>query len=71
MNKVIYPELSYKLIGILFAVHNEIGRFYNEKQYCDAIEKYLQLFKITHEREKKYYPFLLKMNSRDETESIS
>jgi GxxExxY protein len=51
-NKIIYPELSYKINGILFSVHNELGRFCNEKQYGDVIENYLKLFKIKYEREK-------------------
>lgn len=49
--KVIYPELSYQLTGILFEVHNILGRFCNEKQYGDAIENYLKKNKISYERE--------------------
>lgn len=49
--KVIYPELSYKINGILFAVHNGLGRFYNEKQYCDAIEEWLKKIDIEYQRE--------------------
>lgn len=51
-SKLIYPELSYKITGILFAVHNELGRFCNEKQYADAIERYFKKLKIRYEREK-------------------
>lgn len=54
--KLIYPELSYEINGILFAVQNEHGRFCNEKQYCDAIEGYLKKFKINYEREKILEP---------------
>lgn len=50
--KLIYPELSYKITGILFAAHNELGRYRNEKQYADAIENYLKKYKIPYEREK-------------------
>lgn len=49
--KVIYPELSYQLTGVLFAIHNDLGRFCNEKQYCDAIEIYLKKNRINYERE--------------------
>jgi len=37
--KIIYPELSYKIIGILFEAHNELGRYGREKQYGDVIER--------------------------------
>ena len=50
--EIVYKELSYKLNGILFTVHNELGRYRNEKQYCDLIEKYLKDFNIPYEREK-------------------
>ena|SRR3989338_2485812 len=50
--KPIYAELSYKIGGVLFAVHNENGRYRNEQQYGDAIENYLKLYKIKYEREK-------------------
>ena len=51
-NKVLYPQLSYQLTGILFDVHNELGRFCNEKQYGDALEKYLKARGVMYEREK-------------------
>lgn len=51
-NKLIYPELSYKINGILFTVHNELGQFCNERQYCDLIENYLKKFNLKYEREK-------------------
>lgn len=51
-SKIIYPELSYKINGILFSVLNDLGRFCNEKQYGDAIENSLKKFNIQYEREK-------------------
>lgn len=51
MNTIIYPDLSYQLNGILFRIHNNIGRFLNEKQYCDAIEQELKKEKIPYRRE--------------------
>jgi len=38
-NKLIYPELSYKIVGILFDVYNELGGGYQEKYYQRAIAK--------------------------------
>ncbi len=49
--KPIHYALSYKVNGILFAVHNEHERFQSEKQYGDAIEGYLRLYGIPYERE--------------------
>ena len=56
-SKVIYPDLSYKLTGILFSVHNELGRFCNEKQYADCVEGYFKkLNNVEYEREKILNP---------------
>ena len=51
ISKLLYGELSYTLNGILFAVHNELGRFAREKQYSDLMEKKLQENKIAYARE--------------------
>ena len=50
-NKLIYPDLSYKITGILFDVHNQLGRYSKEKQYCDLIEIKLDESKIPFKRE--------------------
>ena len=50
--KMIYKELSYKINGIRFKVHNELGRFFKEKQYADTIELLLKDAKINYTREK-------------------
>lgn len=34
---LVYPELSYEIIGILIRVHNELGNSYQEKYYQRAI----------------------------------
>jgi len=49
--KLIYEDLTYEINGVLFAVHNELGRYCNEKQYADAIEQKLKESNIAHERE--------------------
>ena len=44
MNRIdlVYPELSYKVVGILFSVFNEVGYGYQEKYYQRAIAQALQ-----------------------------
>lgn len=49
--KIIYPDLSYKLTGILFSVHNELGQYAREKQYGDLVEAKLKEEKIPYKRE--------------------
>jgi GxxExxY protein len=51
--KVIYPELSYTLMGILFEVHNKLGTKYQEKHYQKAIEIKLKELNIPYKREEK------------------
>lgn len=50
-NKVIYPDLSYLLVGIAYSVHNDLGRYCREKQYCDLLEKKLKESNVSYERE--------------------
>jgi len=51
MDKIIYKELSYKVIGILFDVYNDLGYGYQEKYYQKAIEKYFQENNVIFKRE--------------------
>ena len=51
-DKLLFKELTYKLRGLLFAVHNELGQYLNEKQYGDALEQKLKENNIIYEREK-------------------
>lgn len=48
-SKIIFPELSYKINGILFEVHNNLGRHCNEQQYADAVEELLKRNDIKYE----------------------
>lgn len=41
-DKVVYKELSYKINGLLFKVHKDLGRYRNEKQYGDYFEQLLK-----------------------------
>lgn len=51
VDRVIHKELSYRLTGILYDVHNEVGRFASEKQACDVIERILKESGISYKRE--------------------
>lgn len=50
---IIHKELSYTLFGLLFRVHDMLGRYAREKQYSDLMEKYLKEASIPYEREKQ------------------
>ena len=62
-SKIIYPELSYKLNGIFYKVHNQLGRFCREKQYCDAIQNLLKDTPLKYEREKQLPVEILHRNT--------
>jgi len=53
---VVEPEPSYVICGLCFKIHNQLGRYRSEGQYCDAFEKLLKEGKIEHEREKPLPP---------------
>ena len=50
-NRVIYPDLSYRIVGILFSVHNELGSGHHEKYYQKALSKALKSTKIKFEEQ--------------------
>ncbi|MDP3956577.1 MAG: GxxExxY protein [bacterium] len=51
VEKLLYPELSYLLMGILFEVHNKLGTKYQEKHYQRAIEIKLKELSIPYKKE--------------------
>lgn len=50
---IIHQELSYQLGGVFYKVHDTLGRFAREKQYCDLLGKCLSEKGIKYERERK------------------
>lgn len=52
---LVYPELSYKIIGILFDVYNELGFGYHERHYQRAIFEILKEKNIKF-KEQVYMP---------------
>ena len=51
MDKLIYPELSYKIVGILFRVHSTLGGKYQEKYYQRAVEVALSEEGLSYKKE--------------------
>ncbi len=49
---LLHEELTFQLRGILYTIHNYLGSYRNEKQYCDAIEYGLKKKGLCYEREK-------------------
>ena len=54
MDKVVYKELSYKINGLLFKVHKELGCYRNEKQYGDYFENLLIKDEVKYVREYRF-----------------
>lgn len=51
MSELIYPELSYKIVGILFRVHSKLGGKYQEKYYQRAVEVALKEEGLSYKKE--------------------
>ena len=52
-SSLLFPELSYTLMGILFKIQSKLGNTYQEKYYQRAIELELSDLKIPFQREKE------------------
>ncbi|MEK7170476.1 MAG: GxxExxY protein [Patescibacteria group bacterium] len=48
---VVHPGLSYKINGLCFKVHNDLGRFRTEQTYSDAFEVELKKAGVVYIRE--------------------
>ena len=53
MEKIIYKDESYKIIGACMEVHKKLGPGFLEKVYCEALEIEFKKANIPYEREKK------------------
>lgn len=54
MTKILYKEESYKIIGICFEVHNNLGAGFSEIVYKDAMEYDFKGTNIPFQREVEY-----------------
>jgi len=48
---LLYPELSYQVVGILFDIFTELEYGYKENQYQKAVEVALKSLKLDYKRE--------------------
>jgi len=55
MVKLLYPKLSYEIIGSLFEVYNQLKYGHKEKIYQNALEEMFTQKKISFQRE-LYFP---------------
>ena len=51
IQKLIYPELSYTLVGILFHIQNKLGKGYKEKHVQRAVALALQERDISYKEQ--------------------
>lgn len=53
MARLVYPQLSYQIVGILFEVHRRLGGDFEEKYYQRAVEKLFQEHNLQYIKELK------------------
>ena len=51
---LVYPDLSYKVVGLIFQVYNDLGFGYQEKYYQRALASALGESKLSFRRENPY-----------------
>lgn len=49
--KLVHPELSYKIMGMLFDVHTRLGGGFQEKHYQRALEQLLKKNNLGYDKE--------------------
>lgn len=53
-SKIVYQQLSYEINGLVFKVHQSLGKYRNEKQYADYFEVLLENNGVKYIREYKF-----------------
>lgn len=57
MERILYKEESYKIIGLCMEVHNILGKGHSEAVYKDALEIEFKTNRVVYEREKMFEIF--------------
>jgi GxxExxY protein len=58
----LYPELSYQIVGILFATYNQLGFRYREKYYQEALSASFKKVGLSF---KEQVPVTLEFNEKE------
>jgi GxxExxY protein len=53
MAELLYPELSYQIVGVLYTVYNNLGYGYQEKYYQRAVAKEFDRASLQFQKEQK------------------
>jgi len=53
MGTLLFPELSYQIVGVLFTVYNNLGYGYQEKYYQRALTREFENAHLRYKRERK------------------
>lgn len=59
--KIIYKDLSYIIVGVIYGVYNELGYGYKEKIYERAIGRYFTINNIIF---KSQVPYLIAVGGK-------
>jgi len=51
MTNLIQKELSFKVVGVLYKVHQQVGRYAKERQYGDVLNEFFKKERIKFIRE--------------------
>ena len=54
MEEYLHKEESYKIVGILYEVHKNLGKGFSEIVYKDALEYEFKVNNIPYQREKEF-----------------
>lgn len=70
-NDLIYRDLSFRIVGLLYTTHNDLGKYCNERQYADKLEGLFKVNNISYQRELALPPsFSSEMQGRNKIDFV-